>query len=189
MLQLAQSRGWLGPDAERVQPSGGDLIADLVRAGLIRGDHAMELRKAAKRTPFICTACRAAIMIAELPAEGAAGEAACCVAVTVKGTGVSSMCDCAHSSCAGSGSGVVKFAPSMSPVELSNSTKTLSDPRRAMPSDDAGTTPEAYAETPAIATQPTAAAVAFQEKDMRRSRPEPGRRGESSLATAWGIMV
>ena len=59
-----------------------------------------------------------------------------------------------------------------------------------MPSDDAGTMPEAYAETPAIATQPTAVAVVLQETQEKDARfPEAGRSGESSVAMGVGVMA
>ena len=59
-----------------------------------------------------------------------------------------------------------------------------------MPSDDAGTKPEAYAETPAIATQPTAVAVVLQEIQEKDARfPEAGRSGESSVAMGGGFMA
>ena len=59
-----------------------------------------------------------------------------------------------------------------------------------MPSDDAGTMPEAYAETPANATQPTAVAVVVQENQEKDARlPEAGRSGESSVAMGGGVMV
>ena len=49
--------------------------------------------------------------------------------------------------------------------------------------------PEAYAETPAIATQ-TAIAVVLQENQEKDARlPEAGRSGESSVAMGGGVMV
>jgi len=60
-----------------------------------------------------------------------------------------------------------------------------------MPSDDAGTMPEAYAETPAIATQPTTVAVALQDTQEKDARLpfSAGRSGESSVAMGGGLMA
>ena len=56
---------------------------------------------------------------------------------------------------AGAGSGLVAFAPSTFATVSKNS---ASSPRRARPSEGAGTAPEAYAATPAIANKPTGTA-------------------------------